>query len=346
MDGDGSSDFVQVAGTVTGGSVGIANTSNIGGFTKRVPYRTGRLAARTTSSSDLTSGFGSILWYVRYNPDLNRQFGLFEWGQTQTDFLTPADFDGDKKADIAVWRASSTPGESAFYIINSSSGTVSQIPLGESTDLPTAVADYDGDHIDDPAVYHCPTTTPGPCFFEYIGSLNNPGGAVTAVEWGFSTVSSVFPVPGDYDGDGKADFCVYGEIPNSGGQGAFWLHKSGGTPNEVVEWGAFNQAIIVPGDFDGDGKSDFVAVGDLGGSLFHYILTRKGQVFVREWGASDAIPTPGDYDGDGKDDIAVWGPSGLFYVLRSSDGQVQVQEWGSCASGPCPFPAAAWQVLF
>src|SRR6185369_11926989 len=136
-------------------------------------------------------------------------------------------------------------------------------------------------------------------------------------------------------------------IPGGGGQAAFWIHKSGGTPDEVVQWGAFNQSIVVPGDFDGDGKSDLVAVEDSGGFLIHYVLTRKGQVFVYQWGTSNAIPTPGDYDGDGKDDVAVWDPSGLFYVLKSSNGQIQIQDWGSCASSPCPyFPAAAWQVLF
>jgi hypothetical protein len=60
------------------------------------------------------------------------------------------------------------------------------------------------------------------------------------------------PAPGDYDGDGKTDPCVYRP-----GTGTWFVLEShaGYTTWWWVGWGAATDAVT-PGDYDGDGKTD------------------------------------------------------------------------------------------
>jgi hypothetical protein len=88
--------------------------------------------------------------------------------------------------------------------------------------------------------------------------------------------------------------------------------------------------IPVPGDYDGDGKTD-IAVWKPGDGVWYIIRSSDQGVTQSQWGfANSDMPVPGDYDGDGKTDIAVWRPgNGYWYILRSLDGRVTPTQWGT-----------------
>jgi hypothetical protein len=254
------------------------------------------------------------------------------------DFPVPEDFDGDRKDDIAVWRSNAgNPNLSYFYIFQSLTNTVRIEQFGSIGDDPSVTADYDGDGKSDPAVFRCPdalSSQPGQCYFYYRPSMQ-PGVKFVSIPFGFGTNETYYPNPGDYDGDGKYDFCLFRD--RGSGQGQFVLMRAADFGVEYINWGNFPQDFLAPGDYDGDGKSDFMVVRGVAGQFNWFLLTRTGGGTGASpiiWGLSDGdFITPGDYDGDGKQDISVWRPNAdpdqnYYYVRKSGDSGLLTFEWG------------------
>src|SRR5690606_35954156 len=126
-----------------------------------------RRKAATASAAENGAPADDVTWYSA-TTDTNT-IGVTTFGQSLGDFITPADFDGDGSADIAVWRPASSG--SAFYILQSSDQTVRVDIFGQEGDDPTVSGDYDGDGKADPAVYRCPSfeSEAGTCYFYYRG---------------------------------------------------------------------------------------------------------------------------------------------------------------------------------
>lgn len=97
--------------------------------------------------------------------------------------------------------------------------------------------------------------------------------------------------------------------------------------------------VLVPSDYDGDGKAD-VAVWRPGSShsVFYVLPSTTGTPFGVQWGAPTDFPVAADYDGDGKSDLAVWRPSdGVWYILQSYTNTPLGVAWGQ--SGDVPIPS-------
>ncbi len=150
------------------------------------------------------------------------------------------DFDGDRKADLAVWKGS----RGVWEIINSLNGATREVRLNAANPNHASIiasGDFDGDRKVDCAVWR-----PLDGFWLIIRSSN---GALSSKILGDRGDT---PVPADYDGDGKTDIAVW--RPSTG----YWyIVQSSNGVMQSMEWGLGGGGDIpVPGDYDGDGRAD------------------------------------------------------------------------------------------
>jgi hypothetical protein len=240
------------------------------------------------------------------NPDLSKWRAPFPMDPQRK---VTRDFDGDGKADFAVYR----PSEGNAYITGS---TTTVYTGGLSTDVPVP-ADYDGDGRTDPAVFRIGTG-------EWLIGLSS-NAATIKYQWGNA---ADVPVPGDYDGDGKADIAVFRP-----GDGTWYVVPSRTGVPYGFQWG--NGADIpVPGDYDGDHKAD-IAVYRPANGTWYVVRSSTGAAYGMVWGIGADRPVAADYDGDGRTDIAVFRPAtGIWYVVPSRTGAGYAVAWGNGADIP------------
>lgn len=261
------------------------------------------------------------------------------------DVATPEDFDGDGKTDIAVWR--SDPTAANFYILQSSNGALRTEQFGKQGDDPTVVDDYDGDGKADVAVWRGLVGAGDPCGGSavwYWRPSSTPSVNFAYFCWGGSSDKAY---PGDFDGDGKADFSTVRNI--SGVATVLQIFTGGG--QRFIPFGQFPDYYL-SGDFDADGKMDLASVRAAGPNLtWYFTASGNGQSFSFILGDSvtDFI-VPGDYDGDNKTDFAIWRSgagtgSGDFYLLKTFTSPAEIH-WGSSSVGlgAPDYPVAEYQV--
>ncbi|MGB7208882.1 MAG: VCBS repeat-containing protein [Pyrinomonadaceae bacterium] len=147
---------------------------------------------------------------------------------------------------------------------------------------------------------------------EYI---HLPGGRLLAVE---DANANVAP---------PADLAIW--RPTTG---QWWVMGGPGSSQTTASWGA-NGDTPVPGDYDGDGKTDF-SIFRPSNSQWYIVLSSNNVISNYTFGVSGDKPAQADYDGDGRTDAAVFRPSNNnWYVLGSTNG-FYYSTWGQTNDVP------------
>ena len=96
-------------------------------------------------------------------------------------------------------------------------------------------------------------------------------------------------------------------------------------------------------DFNGDGRSDYVVVRNVGGGASGQVRwyinnSSGGATQAYDWGLASDFFFAEDFDGDLKDDIAVWrsaeAPNAIFYILNSNGFTLRGERFGSTGDDP------------
>jgi hypothetical protein len=246
---------------------------------------------------------------------------------------TAADYDGDGRTDLVVFRQSNF----TFYTLNSlENNLTASIEIGRGgDDMPGTVnnlGDFDGDGRADHVAYNLDENNVITWFI-----LQSETNSIRQVNWGqfrgLPGTSDDF-VPADYDGDGKVDIAVYRRAT------AVWYIIESSTGNPRYEYWGRPGNLGVVSDFDGDGKADLCVLradSGLNGSVSWYVRrSSDGQMQVFQWGnpATDRpyLFFPIDVDNDGKNDAMmerIVNGQFQYWVRRSSDAQPFVLTWGA-----------------
>lgn len=232
-------------------------------------------------------------WTIENSSD--GSYHYMGWG-IDGDKLVNGDFDGDGRADIAVWR----PSNGVWYLNQSTAG-YRFVQWGVSGDVPVP-GDYDADGRTDVAVWRPLNGT----WYIIESTLG-----IKTQQWG---VTADKPLTGDYDRDGKDDIVIW--RPSNG---TWYIIQSSSSFLTTITWGEPSDKPLA-GDFDGDGRADLAVFRPANNTW--YIFNPFTSLFRNQvWGEAGDIPVPADYDGDGTSDIAIFRPNDqTFYTINSSNG--------------------------
>ncbi|MFA5344393.1 MAG: M4 family metallopeptidase [Kiritimatiellia bacterium] len=261
------------------------------------------------------------------------------------------DFDGDGKADPAVYQSAS--GRWTVMMSGNRYRTAT-FELGGAGFRPVP-QDFDGDGKTDIAVYSqaagqwlillsasghslAMASIGGPGFIPLPRDYDGDGKADPAVFeqysglWkmpfssrGYALVEGYFgdsaysPCPADYDDDGKTDPAIFQVRAALLGKTGYLLATESAGSYAIHSWTIGSSGRTVPQDYDGDAKAD-PALFDANTGLWSYwpssmISTIPVSGFI---GGAGFVPVAGDYDGDRKADPAVYQESTGTWIISLS----------------------------
>jgi len=231
------------------------------------------------------------------------------------------------------------------------SDPLNTLPQGETTLLPGVTRGTQSGDCGGPCTrwgdYSAMTVDPDGCTFWYTSEYY----AANGLNWHTRIGSFRFPSCGappppppgtnwaannsaDFDGDQRTDMGALYRGLSPADSLWFSLASGGGTAFQIY-FGATSD-VAVPGDYDGDGKTDAVIFRPATG-LWYGPQTGAAVIVIQMvLGQAGDIPIPGDYDGDGKTDPAIYRPStGLFFAVLSGGG-VKSSTFGAATDVPVP----------
>lgn len=241
--------------------------------------------------------------------------------------LLPAELNGDGNLDVVEFGTNSY----ATHINNGAGGftrTVYPKPFVASgfTTIGWRFEDFNRDGKDD--FYDGRTTNP-------IYNYNAFGEKLLTIKENVCRSSGETKMM-DFDDNENADLMMWN--PNGG----IWSSKNANYTNpegvlRSFQWReSASSDIPAPGDFDGDGKTDYAVFRNSTGAW--YIFRGSDSTLTTMlFGTAGDIAVPNDYDGDGKTDIAVFRPSnGDWYFWSSETQQFLGVHWGTNGDKPVP----------
>jgi|GEM_PF-1919003 len=192
-------------------------------------------------------------------------------------------------------------------------------------------ADYDGDGIMDRAVYRASDYAFDPygdgVWYFQLSTNPVPGSYTSYLRYG-DPYGNDMPMPGDYDGDGKADPAIWRR--NTGEW--FINYSTGSGPFPYGYRFGVNGDKPIIGDYDGDSKDD-IAVWRPDSGVWYILqsstLTTRSQAYGLGLAPYLDLPVAGDYDGDGVQDLGIFRQStGDWFTQGSWDNQTTTQRYG------------------
>jgi len=321
---DGSTGFTagtDQTGTAIGGPLNPkfdpSGLQNNGGTTRTISLLSGSPAIDRGSSQGLT---GILTTDQRGSLRISDDHGVPNAvGGDGTDIgaverrESPADFDGDGRTDISIFRPS--PGE--WWYLRSSSDENFSTQFGGAADK-IAPADFTGDGKTDIAFWR-----PSTGVWFVLRSEDS-----SFFSFPFGTTGDI-PAPADFDGDGKADAAVFRPSAST------WFIQRSGGGTDFIGFGAPGDKSVV-GDYDGDGRSD-IAIWRPSVGQWWVRRSSNQSIFAVTFGTSTDKAVQGDYTGDGKTDVAFWRPStGSWFILRSEDFSFFSFPFGTTGDTPSP----------
>jgi hypothetical protein len=277
-------------------------------------------------------------------------------------YLLNGDFNGDGKTDFAFAKATTL-----WTFLSNGNGTFAQQPTntnafnGACIGVETATGpicpnsysmtgDFNGDGLTDLA-FLTGAGPPDPVSGGHILVLKSNGNGTfsplpqqqIALSVGDPSSGTYFSSTGDFNGDGRTDFVFISgsslSLYISNGDGTFSESATSLAPYNFGSPG-LGSFYFMPGDFNGDGKSDFsfwqnqqgwvfVSIGSntpcqtpvsSGSTTFCLTVNNLRSASVGKPTNDPAAPMVGDFNGDGKTDIGFAYASELYTLTSVGNG--------------------------